>query len=156
GHEGCEIKPRIDLDADGGLRTNHASLGIYRFFAEPAPDGTKPSMLFTDNETNFVRVFNFPEEPGMTFKDAFHEFLIDGNKEAISKRPTGTKAAAHYRLSIRAGKEITLRLRLFASDQAPETPFGPDFDRVFKERIADTDEFYDSALSPDLTPQAKS
>jgi hypothetical protein len=156
GHEGCEIKPRIDLDADGGLRTNHSSLGIYRFFAEPAPDGTKPSMLFTENETNFVRIFNYPEEPGLTFKDAFHEFVIGGNKDAISKRPTGTKAAACYRLNIPAGKEITLRLRLYASDQAPKTPFGPEFDRVVKERIADTDEFYDAALSPDLNPQAKS
>jgi len=156
GHEGCEIKPRLDLDADGGLRTNHPSLGVYRFFAEPASDGAKPTMLFTENETNFVRVFKFPEDPEVKFKDAFHEFVVGGNKDALSKRPTGTKAAAYYQLNVPAGKEITLRLRLFASDQAPLTPFGPEFDRIFAERIADTDEFYGAVLSPDLTPQARS
>jgi hypothetical protein len=156
GHEGCEIKPRIDLDADGGLRANHCTLGIYRFFAEPAPDSTKPTMIFTENETDFVRIFKFPEKEGLTFKDAFHDFVVRGNQEAISKRPTGTKAAAYYRLNVPAGKEITLRLRLFATDQSPATPFGPDFDRVFAARIADTDEFYNAILSKDLTPQARS
>jgi hypothetical protein len=156
GHEGCEIKPHIDLDKDGGLRATHASLGNYRFFAEPAPDGEKPTMLFTENETNFVRVFNFPEEPGAIFKDAFHEFVIGGNKDAIAKRRCGTKAAAHYRLEIPGGQQITLRLRLFAVEQAPATPFGPEFDRVFAQRIADADEFYQAILSPDLTPQARS
>jgi hypothetical protein len=156
GHEGCEIKPRIDLEADGGLQANHPSLGVYRFFAQPASDGAKPTMLFTENETNFVRVFKFPEDPEVKFKDAFHEFVVGGNKDALSKKPTGTKAAAYYQLNVPAGKEVTLRLRLFASDQAPLTPFGPEFDRIFAERIADTDEFYDAILSPDLTPQARS
>jgi hypothetical protein len=113
-------------------------------------------MLFTENETNFVRVFKFPEDPEIKFKDAFHEFVIGGNKDALSKGPSGTKTAAYYQLNVPAGKEITVRLRLFASDQAPPTPFGAQFDRVFAERIADADEFYDAILSPDLTPQARS
>jgi Glycosyl hydrolase family 63 C-terminal domain len=156
GHEGCEVKPRIDLDADGGLRTSHATLGAFRFFAEPAPDGTRPKMLFTENETNFVRVFNFPEEEGHTFKDAFDEFLIHGNKDALNKRGTGTKVAACYQLNVPGGQEITLRMRLFSTEQAPETPFDRDFDRIFAQRIAETDEFYDAVLSKDLTPQARS
>jgi hypothetical protein len=155
GHEGCEIKPQITLDADGGLRTNHATLGPFRLFAEPA-DGVTPTMLFTENETNFTRVFNFPEEPGVAFKDAFNEYVIAGNKGALSKKPSGTKAAAYYPLQVPAGGEIIVRLRLSAIDQAPATPFGPEFDRVFAERIGDTDEFYNSVLSPNLTPQARS
>jgi Glycosyl hydrolase family 63 C-terminal domain len=156
GHEGCEIKPTLELDADGGLRAHHASLGEFRFFAEPTPDSTKPTMLFTENETDFVRIFKFPEEAGRTFKDGFHEFLIRGNKDAISKRPSGSKAAAYYQLNVPAGKEISLRLRLFAADQTPAAPFGAEFDQVFAARIADTDEFYDRLLSKDLTPQARS
>ncbi|HXY33317.1 MAG TPA: glucosidase [Planctomycetaceae bacterium] len=156
GHEGCEIKPRIDLDPDGGLRTSHASLGAFRFFAEAPADDEKPTMLFTENETNFVRVFGFPEDPAVKFKDAFHEYVIEGNKDALSKRPSGSKAAAYYQFQIPAGQQITLRLRLFAESQSPATPFGPEFDQVFAQRIADTDEFYEAILSKDLTPQARS
>ncbi len=156
GHEGCEIKPRIELDADGGLKTSHATLGSFRFFAEPAADGTKPEFLFTENETNFVRIFRFPEDPKLRFKDGFNEFVIAGNKQAVNEESAGTKAAPYYRLTIPAGQEITLRLRLSAADQTPKKPFGAEFDRVFSQRIADTDEYFDALLSKDLTPQARS
>ena len=156
GHEGCELKPHIDLDADGGLKTMHATLGSFRFFADAATDGTKPEFLFTENETNFVRVFKFPEDPTLRFKDGFNDFVIDGKKDAINARTAGTKAAPYYRLNIPAGQEITVRMRLYAADQAPAAPFGAEFDRTFAQRIADTDEFYDALLSKDLTPQARS
>src|ERR1700689_4485257 len=69
-HEGCEIKPRIETAPDGGLRTSHASLGSYRFFAGPTSDGKAPPFLFTENETNFERLFTLSNE-GRPVKDAF-------------------------------------------------------------------------------------
>jgi len=152
-HEGCEIKPRIELAPDGGLRANQASLGMFRFFAESA-GGQVPPFLFTENETNFERLFQLSNN-GHPVKDAFDDFVIHGEKEALSPRPVGTKAAPYYVLSVPPGGESVVRLRLFGVDQAPATPFGADFDRVFSDRIGDTNEFYKAHLDADLPPEAK-
>ena len=53
---------------------------------------------------------------------------------------TGTKAAAHYALDVPAGGSKTVRLRLAAAQI--KDAFGG-FDRIFKSRIADADEFYE-------------
>ena len=82
----------------------HASLGAFRLAAEPAaaePDGSVvPRWLFTENETNFSRLFGGPNT-GPHVKDAFHEVVIHGNEPAASPTGPGTKAAAWYRLRIR-------------------------------------------------------
>ena len=73
-------------------------------------------------------------------KDAFHEYVVSGNKNAVSPYKTGTKAAAYYRLEVPAGGSKVVRLRLSAKT-APDA-FGA-FDQVFTARHADADEFYD-------------
>jgi hypothetical protein len=57
----------------------------------------------------------------------------------VNPAKTGTKAAAHYSLDVPAGRSETVRLRLAATQI--KDAFG-DFDRIFKSRIADADEFY--------------
>ena len=154
-HEGCEIKPRIETGPDGGLRATHVSLGAFRFFAEPAPDGQTPPFLFTENETNFERLFKISNQ-GRPVKDAFHEFVIGGKKGGRQRAPRRHQGrAAITSSSVPAGEERVVRLRLFAESQAPATPFGADFDRVFGDRIRDTNEFYDAHLESDMLPEAK-
>src|SRR6202140_2526067 len=53
-----------------------------------------PEMLFTENETNFQRVFGF-ENATPYVKDSFHDYLLHGHKEAVNPAQTGTKCAAH-------------------------------------------------------------
>jgi hypothetical protein len=153
-HEGCEIKPRIEADPGGGLRASHVSLGTFHFLAESAPDGSKPPILFTENETNVERLFKLSNQ-GRPVKDAFQEFVVEGKQNAVSSRPFGTKAAPYYVLNVPAGGERIVHLRLFAENQAPAMPFGADFERVFADRIQDADEFYDAHLDPDMLPEAK-
>src|SRR5262249_51468736 len=50
-----------------------------------------PQLLFTENDTNTKRFYGLPNRGGV--KDAFHEFLIRGNKAAVNSKPTGTKMA---------------------------------------------------------------
>ena len=38
------------------------------------------------------------------FKDAFHDYLIGGQRDAVNPQRHGTKAAAHYVLKVRAGR----------------------------------------------------
>jgi hypothetical protein len=70
-----------------------------------------PEMLFTENETNFDRVFGFPNATPYV-KDSFHDYLIHRVREAVNPAQTGTKCAAHYGAQIAPGASVTLRLRL--------------------------------------------
>ena len=63
-------------------------------------------------------------------KDAFHRFVVNGERDAVNPRQRGTKAAAHYTLTLSAGETVTLRLRLTDASRSPR-PFGPAFDDVF-------------------------
>jgi hypothetical protein len=100
-------------------------------------DGS-PELLFTENESNARRLWGQPN-PSPYVKDAFHEYVIGGNKEAVNPDKTGTKAAVHYALQVPAGGCKVVRLRLSA--KAPAKAFA-DFDTIFASRLADADEFY--------------
>ena len=73
-----------------------------------------PKLLFTENETNRQRLF---DEPNRSYvKDAFHEYLIHGDKNAINPKLTGTKMAALYPVKLKPGESVTLKLRLTDKD----------------------------------------
>jgi len=74
-HEGCEIKPRIAADGNGGVTATHVTLGRFRLLADADLEGRPPIWLFTDNETNTERLYAFRN--GVHYaKDAFHEYLV--------------------------------------------------------------------------------
>ena len=115
-----------------------------------------PRLLFTENETNFKRLFR-AENRSEYLKDAFHEYLITGNESVINPAETGTKAAMLYRSEIPPGSATTLRLR-FTDQKPPATSspsfFGPAFDDVFRMRIAEADEFYARRASRHVSEDA--
>jgi hypothetical protein len=134
-------RPLLRESAPGRIRTEHASLEPHVFSASPGPDGAPPALLFTQNETNFQRVFATPS-PGPYVKDAFHEYVVRGRTEAVNQERKGTKAAAHYVLHIPAGEQAVLALRLTAEAASSEPAFGPGFDEIFARRLEEADEFY--------------
>jgi hypothetical protein len=78
----------------------------------------------------------------------------------VNPEKTGTKAAAHYALTVQPGASETLRLRL--SDAAPigrgsrgsSGPFGPSFDAVMEERRREADEFYAGVIPSSVDADA--
>ncbi len=91
-------------------------------------------------------------------KDAFHEFVVHGRKDAVNPSAFGTKAAAHYSLNVPAGGTVALRMRLTAAAQgSPTFPDGGfrDFDEVFAARIREADEFYETRYSPAITAEQR-
>ena len=121
------------LAADrGGIKIKHVQLGNFRLIC----DGN-PTLLFCDNVTNARRLYGQTDTGGF-FKDAFHEYVIAGNKSAVNPAQSGTKAAALYELNIPAGGSQSVRLRL---SQQPENSFA-DFDAIFAQRLSEADEFY--------------
>ncbi|MFO0426123.1 MAG: MGH1-like glycoside hydrolase domain-containing protein [Planctomyces sp.] len=154
-HEGCEPKPRIFRDPDGIIRTQQASLGEFLFNAGAAPDGTLPQWLFTENESH-PKYLHDPTLAGKYFKDGFHEYLIARNKDAVNPQNVGTKVAAMYRVSLRSGEEVTLKLRLWSGAEAPEQCFGESFDQIFNQRRDECDAFYDQKIPDHLPAESRS
>jgi len=140
----------------------------------------QPELLFTDNETNYGRLFNTKNRSPYV-KDAFHEYLVRGNKSAVNPQRTGTKMAAHYALQLEPGQSATLKLRLTDmeplatmhrglgvvgiitspghADRGEGVPsandFAAGFDGVFSLRQKEADEFYASRVTSDLSEDAK-
>jgi mannosylglycerate hydrolase MGH1-like protein len=149
---GENFPPRgeIVLDGSARFRASHTTLGSYTLVGEVGGEGGTPTPLFTENETNFERVFGAPNAQPFV-KDAFHRYIIEGRHDLVNPALAGSKAALYYRLTIPAGATATLRLRFFATDDAPSEPFGPMFDDTIALRKAEADEFYDGLLAPGTT-----
>ncbi|PYV05282.1 MAG: glucosidase, partial [Acidobacteria bacterium] len=99
-----------------------------------------PPLLFTENETNFKRLFGVTNRTPYV-KDSIHDYVIHGWGDAVNPAQQGTKASAHYPFEIPSGGSVTLRLRL--TDQAPRADmFGGQFEEVFARRLKEADEFY--------------
>ncbi len=140
----------------------------------------RPELLFTENETNYVKLFNYRERVPYV-KDAFHEYVIHGNKQAVNPALNGTKVAAHSAFHLAPGQSATLRLRLTDLDPQgsldPELPwpgsnaapgqrtttlaalapgdFEVAFDAIFTQRMNEADEFYDSRIPRTLSEDAR-
>ncbi|MBI5056527.1 MAG: glucosidase [Nitrospirae bacterium] len=117
------------------LEAVHEDTGAYYLHCEKAQ-----SVLFTENETNTERLFNFPNL-SLYVKDSFHDAVINNNFELFKDKFNGTKCAIVYRYEIPGGRSKTIKLRL-ANRKFNKNPFGPEFDKVFRQRISEADEFY--------------
>lgn len=150
-HEGCEIRPTLRAAGRAILQGDHVTFGRHYLLAGPGPDGSPPQFLFTENETNSRKLFGVDAWTRYV-KDAFHEYLVKGRTEAVNTEPTGTKAAALYRLDLPAQGQVTLRLRLANRELSETTSLGEEYDRVFKHREREAEEFYAEALPAGLAP----
>ena len=126
-------RPTLRLQGAQVVSAWHRLLGQYYFYV----DG-HPKLLFCENETNPRRLHGRPDAPGY-FKDAFHDYLVQGNHSAVNPELTGTKTVAHYFLRIPPGNAKRIRAVLYKNPV--EDPFG-NFDFVFQQRRGEADEFY--------------
>jgi hypothetical protein len=132
------------------ILAKHWQLGDYILYCCDADE-----LLFTENETNSDRLFRTPSRTPYV-KDAFHSYLIAGNREAVNPGALGTKAGALYQRDIGPGETVVLRLRLAAMGaNHPGAPSFADFDAIFSRRLAEADEFYDLVLPAKLSRDAK-
>jgi hypothetical protein len=125
-----------------GIAASDANLGGYFLYC----DG-KPSLLFTENETNNQRIFG-SANAGAYVKDGINDFVVAGRQEAVNPRKEGTKCAAHYQLDVAPGQTAIVRLRLTktASDAIGD-PFSSHFAQIVARRRQEADEFY-GAVTP--------
>jgi hypothetical protein len=114
-----------------------------------------PEVLCTENETNTERLYGV--RGGGFYKDGINDAVVNGRFQAVNDAGVGTKASAHYPLVVPAGGALELRLRL--TDRAPrawrEGPFSDEFERTWRARQAEADEFYQSVIPDTLSPDAR-
>jgi hypothetical protein len=144
---------------DGPAGTGLIALEEYHYGKRWLLIEAPPELLFTNNETNMERLF---QEKSSTpyVKDAFHRYVIQGERTAVNPAMTGTKAAAHYAQMIPAGGSCTIRLRLMDSNPAATAAaaqefFGAAFDSTFKQRLKEADEFYALRMHPKISEDAR-
>ncbi|HEY9717091.1 MAG TPA: glucosidase, partial [Trichormus sp.] len=152
-HEGCGIKPILQLINGEMIEADQETLGRY-FLAFDQVDGALPAVLFTDNHTNSERLFGIPNDSPYV-KDAFHEYVVGQRTEAVNQRHLGTKAAPHYILDLAPGQGKVLRLRLVAESEKRGEMFGKSFDQIFEQRIEETDAFYSQVISAEINDDKK-
>jgi len=110
----------------------HLELGTYYLYVEENAE-----LLFCENETNAVRLYGAGSHG--YYKDAFHEYLVQGNRSAVNPLERGSKACAHLTTRVDAGVSATFRLRLSSAENpAPFTGF----DELATTRKRQCDEFY--------------
>jgi Glycosyl hydrolase family 63 C-terminal domain len=169
------VRQAASLPTGACAELEHWQYGKHWLLAEG-----KPELLFTENETNYVKLFNYRERVPYV-KDAFHEYVIHGNKQAANPARTGTKMAARYAFHLAPGDSATVKLRLTGTDPLgtmdPELPwvgssaspgqpkssatslapgeFASGFDAIFSERKKEADEFYDSRIPQHLSHDAR-
>jgi hypothetical protein len=158
------IKPTLCATAPDEVSGKHPKLGDIRLFASPSPE----EIIFCDNETNVRRHGSQPDALGH-FKDAFHDYIVQGHVGAVDSQRTGTKSGVHYKLTVPAGGSATIRLRLTCSSARESARTSPasdtkeisamfvksrrlesrsslrpfaDFDDVFAARLREADEFF--------------
>ncbi len=139
-------RPELVQTADGGTVTiSHYDLGRRYFHADGAAD-----LLFTENETNHARLFNGANHSSHV-KDGINDYIVNNQRDRVNPVRRGTKASAHYPLTIAGGGSQVLRLRL--SDVEPAVagstkrpgPF-EDFVTVMETRRREADEFYGTII----------
>ena len=156
GGHGENFPPRgeIVLDAPATLRATHATLGTFLLAAEVTSADNAVTVLFTENDTNFERVFGVPNVSPYV-KDAFHDYVVHGRRDGVNPAQRGTKAAFHYVLDLAPGEAATVRLRLAAASDMPHEPFGASFDASFVERLAEANEFCDARIGAAATAEER-
>ena len=139
----------------GAIAASNRELGERFLYADGAP-----TLLFTENETNTER-FGLEANRTPFVKDAFDNYVVHGRQQAVNPEQVGTKAAAHYALTIPGGASQVIRLRLSdvppranAPAGSPPGPFGADFDAVMSDRRREADEFYATVIPSSLDKDA--
>jgi hypothetical protein len=128
------------------IHAAHHALGEYWLACDGAP-----ALLFTENETNFQRLWNAPNRTPYV-KDGIHRAVVAGEIGAVNPEGVGTKVAAHYAFTVAPGDTRAVLLRL--SRRPPPAPF-TDAAEVFDTRRAEADAFYRQFCPSEMSDDAR-
>lgn len=111
-------------------------------------------LLYTENETNQER-FGWGKNSSYV-KDGINDYIVSyGQKKTVNPDQVGTKASAHYELTVLPGETKIVRLRLSDIENL-DSPFGTNFDNIFRQRQQEADEFYQAVCPHQISDDMRS
>ncbi|ACK64497.1 conserved hypothetical protein [Rippkaea orientalis PCC 8801] len=137
-------KPIVQKVGDRVIQTHHTDPLFQEYLTDYYLycDRTVP-LLFTENETNNAHLFGTPN-PSHYVKDGINNYIVNGHHDAVNPHQSGTKACAHYHLTVAAGATEVIYLRLTkTAPSATSDPFAT-VETIFKTRLEEADAFYDT------------
>ena len=130
------------------IELDHEYYGSRRLWCE-----RQPALLFTENETNSRRLYH-DQDGSQYVKDSFHDYVIHGQKDVVNPEQVGSKAAAHYTLSLAPGASDTIRLCF--TDRLERRAFThQEIDELFNRRTREADDFYAGLCPSDISEDAR-
>lgn len=133
----------------------HGALGLHDFMYGQRwfhYEGS-PALLFVENETNFARLYG-STNASSTAKDGFHDFVIHGDSKAVNQELQGTKAALYTHAMVPTGGSVQVRFR-FNERRPEDVEHFADFDAIYSQRMAETEEFYAHIIPASLSSDAQ-
>lgn len=145
-------------NAEGGISTDATDLLGAQQWAAVAASGDKGTLLFTENETNWRRLWPNGGNDQPFAKDAFHLCIVPAERaalqrangrvltglDAVNPAGQGSKAAAWFQRTLAPGETWEIRVRMAPTLAAD--PFA-DFTALFTTRQSEADAFY-TAVQP--------
>jgi hypothetical protein len=122
----------------GSLFAEHADAGALTLTGDGDPE-----TLVCDNETNARLLFGTPGRSAFP-KDGINDNVVS-HAETVNPDGVGTKGSLHYTITVPAGEERVVKVRLAAGKRLPT--IDTSYDEILERRKAEADAFF-----ADLTP----
>jgi Mannosylglycerate hydrolase MGH1-like glycoside hydrolase domain/Glycosyl hydrolase family 63 C-terminal domain len=140
---------RAEPAQDGGVvRVEHPYYGTRALACEGQPE-----LLFTENESDFARLWG-TESRSPYVKDAIHEFVLHGRRDAVNPGQVGSKVAAWHHKTLEAGERWSLKLK-FTDQPLSGEVFGKPFEETFRQRAQEADEFFRGVIPAGISADCK-
>jgi hypothetical protein len=137
-----------DTDADGlsNLPFKY-KLGKRYLYAEADAEA-----LFTNNETNAVKIYGPEAENGHKYvKDGFHRHIVN-REDTVNPDKTGTKSGFHIKRHVKGGQSTVIILRLTNAEL--KNPLA-DVEKIVKGNLAEANAFYADIHPPKASADEK-
>ena len=128
-----DYKPQLSLDKENQIKINHKDLNLKNLYSNAAAE-----TLFCDNETNQKKIYH-QANTSKYCKDGINDYLLNKSESSINPEKIGTKVAFKIDENFEALETKIFEFRLCNEDL--EKPF-EDFEKLFKTRQNEADEFY--------------
>ena len=140
-------RPLLRQTMPGSIELDEPYYGKRYFHARDQCD-----LLFTENESDRSVLWQTENTSHYT-KSCIGSYIVRGDRSAVNPEKRGTKASAHYAVSLEPGASAVFDCRL--TDAQLIDPFGPDFGATIALRAREADEFYATVEPPDLSEDAR-
>ncbi|NJN85930.1 MAG: glucosidase [Leptolyngbyaceae cyanobacterium SL_7_1] len=144
-HSEKPVLKAVQSSSASTIEASHPQLGQVQLSCNQTPGGQAVPLLFTENETNYQRIFA-AQNHSPYVKDGIDQYIVHGQTDAVNPAQVGTKAAADYSLTLAAGETQVIQLRLCPTPDNGSTAsnplFGEAFEAILQQRQREADEFY--------------